>query len=129
MMRSPAVPTISPRDAAVKLAGEGGAPDPGDPTPLLVDVREPDEFATERVDGAVLVPISRFRERYEELPKDRPLLVICHAGSRSQSATSFLLQQGWTDVQNVDGGTLAWRQAGLPLKSGQPEPGEGDLPG
>ena len=45
--------------------------------PLLVDVREPDEFRTVRANGAVLMPMSEFQERHAELPKDRPLLVIC----------------------------------------------------
>ena len=41
----------------------------------------------------------------------------------------FLRQNGWTDVTNVSGGMIAWRQAGLPIRTGQPDPGEGDLPG
>jgi rhodanese-related sulfurtransferase len=96
---------------------------------LLVDVRERDEFAAQRAAGAVLVPISEFVARHGELPRNRPLLVICQSGSRSASATMFLLQNGWTDVRNVDGGTQAWAMAGLPTRTGAPEPGEGDLPG
>ena len=118
------VPSITPADAAA--ARREGGPDTG---PLLVDVREPDEFATERAEGAILLPISEFAERHEELPKDRPLLMICQSGSRSMSATMFLLQRGWTDVRNVDGGTTAWVRAGLPSRRGEPEPGEGELPG
>jgi rhodanese-related sulfurtransferase len=119
------IPTVSPREAAAAL--DQGA---GDPTgPLLVDVRERDEFAAQRAAGAVLVPISEFVARHGELPRDRPLLVICQSGSRSASATMFLLQNGWTDVTNVDGGTQAWATAGLPTRSGPPDPGEGEIPG
>jgi rhodanese-related sulfurtransferase len=55
--------------------------------------------------------------------------MICHAGSRSMSATMFLRQRGWTDVRNVEGGMLAWMRDGLPVRTGPPDPGEGDLPG
>ncbi|HXU85386.1 MAG TPA: rhodanese-like domain-containing protein, partial [Verrucomicrobiae bacterium] len=95
----------------------------------IVDVREPDEFASERIAGVVLMPISQFVARHAELPKDRPLLMLCAAGSRSSSATMYLLQAGWTDVRNVTGGMIGWRSAGLPIVSGTPQPGEGDLPG
>jgi rhodanese-related sulfurtransferase len=120
----PGIPSISPRDAAAATADAAGEPN----DPLIVDVRELDEFASERIDGAVLVPISSFTTRHEELPRDRPLLMICHAGSRSMSATMFLMQRGWTDVRNVEGGMLAWMRDGLPVRTGSPDPGEGDLP-
>lgn len=121
------VPTISPRDAAAEI--ESARTSTGAPGPLLVDVREADEFANQRATGAVLLPISEFVARHEELPRDRPLLMICQSGSRSASATMFLLQRGWEDVRNVDGGTGAWAMAGLPTRQGPTAPGEGDLPG
>ena len=95
---------------------------------LLVDVREANEFAAVRVSGAVLVPLSTFLEGHTALPKDRPLLVMCAAGVRSAAAASFLLRNGWSDVTNVTGGIDAWQQAGLPVRRGPAEPGEGDLP-
>ena len=58
--------------------------------------------------------------RYRELPQDRPLLMICRTGARSGQATAFLLANGWTDVVNVAGGTLAWERAGLPVRRGSP---------
>lgn len=121
MTQPAALPSISARDAAAATA----AVDPH--APLIVDVREPDEFAAERVPGAALYPISTFVARHAELPRDRPLLMLCHAGSRSMSATAFLLQQGWTDVRNVEGGMIAWRREGLPIRTGAPQPGEGEL--
>jgi rhodanese-related sulfurtransferase len=124
MNPAPGVPTISVRDAAAEIES---SPASGGAAPLLVDVRERDEFANQRATGAVLVPISEFVARHEELPKDRPLLMICQSGSRSASATMFLLERGWSDVRNVAGGTQAWAQAGLPTRQGRPEPGEGDL--
>jgi rhodanese-related sulfurtransferase len=123
MNQVPGIPSISPRDAAAATAN-------ADPNgPLIVDVREVDEFASERIAGVALLPISSFPARHEELPRDRPLLMICHAGSRSMSATMFLRQRGWTDVRNVEGGMLAWMRDGLPVRTGPPDPDEGDLPG
>ena len=75
------------------------------------------------------MPLSTFLLRYRELPRDRPLLMICRSGARSGQATAFLIANGWTDVVNVAGGTLAWERAGLPVRRGAPAPGEGDLPG
>ena len=120
MTMPPTVPSISAREASEEAAS-GAA--------LIVDVRERNEFEQERAAGVALVPISEFVARHEELPKDRPLLMLCAAGSRSSSATMYLLQNGWTDVRNVTGGMIGWRQAGLPVLSGPPAPDEGVLPG
>ncbi|MBA2382685.1 MAG: rhodanese-like domain-containing protein [Chloroflexi bacterium] len=123
---SPGIPSIDPRGAATATDPTGAIDDAA--RPLIVDVREGDEFARERIAGVVLVPLSQFRDRHAELPKNRPLLMICQAGSRSSSATMFLLQNGWTDVRNVTGGMDGWAAAGLPVRTGPPDPGEGELP-
>jgi rhodanese-related sulfurtransferase len=125
-MQQSTVPSIAPKDAAA-ATDPSAATDPAT-RPLIVDVREADEFARERIAGVALVPISQFAARHAELPKDRPLLMVCHSGGRSSSATMFLLNAGWTDVRNVTGGMLAWQAAGLPVRAGAPEDGEGDLP-
>jgi rhodanese-related sulfurtransferase len=96
--------------------------------PLLIDVREPAEFARVRAEGAVLVPMSTFVLRHRELPRDRPIFMICQTGARSGQTTAFLLANGWTDVVNVAGGMLAWERMGLPIRRGAPVPGEGDVP-
>ena len=96
--------------------------------PLLLDVREPNEFALVRAPGAVLVPTSMFAARMGELPTDRPLLVICHVGGRSAAVAGFLARAGRTDVFDVAGGMDAWERAGLPVRRGPAEPGEGSLP-
>ena len=120
MRRPHDVPSIDVREAAARLAT-------ADP-PMLVDVREPDEFSAVRAQGAVLMPLSTFILRARQLPRDRALLVICAVGGRSAAATAHLLADGWPDVTNVAGGTLAWERAGLPVRHGPPAPGEGDLP-
>lgn len=125
-----AIPTVDVQEAAARTGratGGGGAGDAAPAEPLIVDVREPDEFATLRLDGVVLLPMSVFADRHEELPKDRPLLMMCAGGGRSAAATTFLLRNGWSDVANVAGGIIAWERAGLPVRRGPVAPGEGDL--
>jgi rhodanese-related sulfurtransferase len=96
--------------------------------PVLLDVREMNEFVEFRAPGALLIPTSTFTGRLDELPDDRPLLVICRTGVRSAAVTGFLARSGRDDVANVAGGMEAWEQAGLPIRRGQVEPGEGVLP-
>lgn len=106
------VPGIDVAEAATKLASTG--PD----GPLLVDVREADELAVVRVADALHVPTSTFTDHAEELPKDRPLLIMCATGVRSAAVTGYLLRNGWNDVSNVEGGITAWQRAGLPVERG-----------
>ena len=121
-MHSHATPTVDVREAARRLD------EPTAPAPLLVDVRERDEFAMLRVPGAVLLPLSEFAAGFERLPRDRPLLMLCAAGARSQMTTEYLLRQGFGDVSNVVGGIGAWQAAGLPVTSGPVSAAEGALP-
>ncbi|MBX8464872.1 rhodanese-like domain-containing protein [Deinococcus sp. RIT780] len=86
---------------------------------LLVDVREPNEFEEVHAEGATLIPLSEFEARFSELPKDRELVMICRSGARSARAGEYLKAQGYSQVVNVAGGTLAWVEAGLPTGSAQ----------
>ena len=76
--------------------------------PVLVDVREKWEFDLCRIDGSMLVPLGELSRRVDELPRDRPLVMICHTGRRSQNAAMFLVQSGFSDVQNLSGGVERW---------------------
>ncbi|RIH89709.1 putative adenylyltransferase/sulfurtransferase MoeZ [Meiothermus luteus] len=82
---------------------------------LFVDVREPEEFAQARIEGARLIPLSEFAARYQEIPKDAPVVLYCRSGARSAQAAAWLSAKGHPNVLNLDGGILAWYQAGLPL--------------
>ena len=86
---------------------------------LLVDVREPNEYAELHAEGARLLPLSELESRFGELPKDRPLVMICRSGARSARAGEYLLERGYGDVANLAGGTLAWAEAGLPTQGGK----------
>jgi rhodanese-related sulfurtransferase len=83
--------------------------------PLLIDVRQPDEFRTGHAPDARLIPLGDLNKRMSELPKDRQILVICASGSRSSMATHQLVAAGY-DAVNVRGGMMGWMQAGLPVK-------------
>ena len=76
--------------------------------PVLVDVREPWEFELARIEGSLLVPLGQLPSRVDELPRDRPLVMVCHTGRRSQNAAMFLAQSGFADVQNLSGGVERW---------------------
>jgi rhodanese-related sulfurtransferase len=71
------------------------------------------------------VPMSELQERASELPR-RPLLLVCHSGSRSMAATGYLRALGY-DATNVAGGMVAWQRAGLAVRTGPPDPDEGAL--
>jgi rhodanese-related sulfurtransferase len=116
-----AIPTIDVTEAERRLRED---PD----SPILLDVREIGEFVEVRAPGAALLPTSSFMSRIDELPVDRPLLVVCHVGGRSAAVAGYLLRAGRTDVVNVAGGMDAWEKAGLPVRRGPLEAGEGDLP-
>ena len=75
--------------------------------------------------GALLVPTSTFTTRVDELPADRPLLVVCQTGVRSAAVAGFLIRTGRTDVVNVAGGMEAWERAGLPVRRGAGRAGRG----
>jgi rhodanese-related sulfurtransferase len=121
MDRPPPIPTIDVTEAERRLRE-----DPAQP--ILLDVREPSEFAEVRAPGAFLVLTSTFMTRVAELPTDRPLMVVCHLGGRSAAVTGYLTRAGRTDVVNVAGGMDAWERAGLPVRRGPLEPGEGERP-
>ena len=86
--------------------------------PFLPDVREPWEFDQAHVPGARLIPLGELERRANEVPADRPILVICQSGQRSLAAAGYLALTGWPDVTNVDGGTGAWVLKGYPVERG-----------
>lgn len=83
--------------------------------PLVLDVRQPDEFRTGHITGAKLIPLNELHRKIKELPKGREIVCICASGSRSISAAKMLAKEGFS-VMNVKGGMLAWRHAKLPMQ-------------
>jgi hydroxyacylglutathione hydrolase len=81
---------------------------------VLLDVREPQEFARGHVPEAVNLPQADLASRLDTIPRDRPILTICWSGSRSLRSAQFLKQMGYDQVASVKGGTQAWLEAGKP---------------
>ena len=102
----PAVGTIS----APELAGRLARREAGEEDFLLVDVREPNEWDIVAIPGADLIPLGEFSsgEALAKLPHGIPLVVMCKSGVRSARAAEILLEAGHEDVDNLEGGVLAW---------------------
>jgi rhodanese-related sulfurtransferase len=84
---------------------------------LVLDVRNPDEYETAHVPGAVLIPLGELVERQDEIPEGDPLYVICAAGGRSLSAAKALVAAGYNAV-SVAGGTNGWIERGGDVVTG-----------
>jgi len=78
------------------------------PNPLLLDVREPDEFAAYRIEGAKLIPMRTIPARLHEIDRKTDVVMICRSGARSYHAGMFLKQNGFERVYNLAGGVIAW---------------------
>jgi rhodanese-related sulfurtransferase len=89
---------------------------------ILVDVREPAEWAAGHAEGARHIPLAQLGQRQRELPVGRPVITVCRSGARSARAATLLAEQG-RDASNLDGGMRAWAAAGLSVVT------EGGLPG
>lgn len=85
---------------------------------VLVDVREPDEHARERIDGTTLVPLSRFDAEQLGAETGRRLVLHCRSGMRSKDACRRALASGAleAEIYNLAGGIEAWKRAGLPVE-------------
>ena len=84
---------------------------------LVVDVREPHEYVTGHVPGALLIPLGEVQGRRHELPSDHRVYVICASGNRRRHATDTL-RRGGVDAWSVQGGTSAWVSSGHPVVTG-----------
>jgi hydroxyacylglutathione hydrolase len=85
------------------------------PGTTIVDVREPVEWATGHVPGALRISLGTLRAALPDVPRDRPIVTICEAGVRSSTAASILAAAGFTDVSHVPAGSSGYRKSGLPL--------------
>ncbi|WP_270933925.1 rhodanese family protein [Falsiroseomonas oryzae] len=105
--------SITPQQAA-QLLGEGAT---------MVDVREPDEHARERIPGARNLPLSRLGDTRLALPAGRPVLFHCRSGARTQGhAGRLAATAGACEAYVVEGGLEAWKRAGLPVAVDRRQP-------
>jgi hydroxyacylglutathione hydrolase len=89
------------------------------PGAILLDVREPEEFAEGHIAGAVNIPQADLATRLEDIPPDRPIFTVCRSGARSLRSAQFLKQSGYTEITNLRGGITAWEEHGLPLEGAE----------
>jgi adenylyltransferase/sulfurtransferase len=75
---------------------------------FILDVREPNEYQINRIEGSTLIPLGELPRRYQELPKDVEIIAQCKMGGRSARAQEFLKSVGYTNVTNLKGGILDW---------------------
>ena len=75
---------------------------------VLLDVREPAEVAIAAIPGSLAIPMRAIPARMHELPKDRPIAVLCHHGGRSYQIARFLQAQGFGEAVNIAGGIDAY---------------------
>jgi len=83
---------------------------------LLIDVREPREWVAGHAPAAVHIPVDGIGNEMASFPRDRKIIVICRSGRRSAAVTEQLTRSGF-DAVNLDGGSVAWVDAGLPFET------------
>ena len=74
----------------------------------VLDVREARELEICQLEGALHIPMADIPTRVDDLPANRPLVVLCHHGARSQMVVDFLRNAGFDNAVNLDGGIEAW---------------------
>ncbi len=86
--------------------------------PVLLDVREPREFADIKVRDAVHLPLSQLKDRVDQVAKEksRPVIVLDAKGMRGRGAGAILKKGGYSEIYMLSGGLQAWRDAGLPVE-------------
>ena len=103
------VPEVSPADLQSRLSG-------GEQI-VVIDVREPEEFARGKIPGAYTIPRGVLEMQVDgRLPRESTVVLYCGAGGRSALAAKSLADMGYENVENLQGGWGAWMQSGLPVE-------------
>lgn len=79
---------------------------------FLLDVRTPEEYRQAHLKGAVLIPINEVERRLAEVPRNRPVIIYCAVGSRSNAVAGFLAGKGYGEVFNMSDGIVGWYRRG-----------------
>jgi rhodanese-related sulfurtransferase len=97
---------ITPAELSSQLSSKIAT---GAPSGLVVlDVREPWEYETAKIDGSILLPMGEIPARFQELDPEAHIVTVCHAGVRSMNVAVWLRNQGLERVQSLRGGIDAW---------------------
>jgi len=101
--------TVTPAEVAQQIKDAKTAP-------FLLDVRTAEEFAEGHVPGAKNIPVADLEARAAEVPKDQPVVLYCHSGTRTKKADALLRARGYANVSEMAGSMLAWQAAQLPVE-------------
>lgn len=102
------IETMTAQAVHQRLQSEGAKP-------LVVDVREPDEFEAGHIGEALLAPLDDVEKHLASVPKEREIVLVCRSGRRSGIAAKKLSERGYTKLWNMEGGMLAWQKLGYPI--------------
>ncbi|RKU39022.1 hypothetical protein C6496_03790 [Candidatus Poribacteria bacterium] len=94
------IPEISVQELKEKLDTDASV--------LLIDVREPSEYDIAHIEGAWLISLNTLPDHIDSIPAEQEIVVYCHHGQRSLSATAYLHQNGFSDAKNLAGGIDQW---------------------
>ena len=102
---------LSPAEARESIAKRSG-----DPGFVLLDVRTPEEFEAERIEGAVMVDYlsPAFREEMGKFDRSKTYLVYCRTGNRTVGALKAMRELGFANLFHLEGGITKWKEAGFP---------------
>jgi rhodanese-related sulfurtransferase len=107
----PTFESILPREAFGLLERDKGI--------VVIDVRTEAEREQLRIPNSAAVPLGDIMRGQADLPRDKPLLLVCAVGGRSYAAGLYLIKEKYPLVYNLRGGILAWEKEGLPLEFGK----------
>jgi hydroxyacylglutathione hydrolase len=105
------VERITPQELASRMESRAAT---------VVDVRSAQEYADSHIAGTILIPMGHLTGAARDLARDRPVVLLCHTGSRSAIGASVLAAEGFASVANMAGGMAEWERAGLPTERGIP---------
>ncbi len=108
---------LPPFDVPAVAAGDLAAQLKSGKHPVLLDLRDAQEFNAYHLKGAVNIPLDELERRLQEIPKAREIVIACHAGQQSIVGARLLHHLGIDGLRRLDGGILAWQQKGLPLEA------------
>lgn len=83
---------------------------------FLLDVRTREEYQKAHLHGSVLIPLDELPQKMREVPTNRPIVVYCAVGARSQQAADFLATRGFREIYNIKEGLVGWYKNGYPLE-------------
>lgn len=82
----------------------------------ILDVRTQEEYDAGHIAGSVLIPHTELSDRLDEVPTEMPVLVYCKSGKRGDAASQILVDNGYSEVYNMQGGIIDWEKAGYPVE-------------